>query len=389
MRLALRALDDLKQLDESLYERFVQNRKAPEDAATSTVQLRRLWDDTFRGLQDLLTCCQSLGAEQSGAPGFEPDPSASLDFGELGHDLEDAPTTVDQFELGHDDIGNLLEGLDDGSVQNDDKRWSEVLGKISSIEYGLRTQHADATRRLAVALAAGELNQVLGLLDDTQSSASEGVHAVVVAVYVAFAPDVDATTVVPSYLTSLGRALLVRRGLAELATKLAPYNETLQGDDKHEHIAALTTIRDLMRAFVKSAVCHAMRAADRWQMVEFERDLQKQRVAAARQTTEGLVKYLESLASINQREVLVQHDRRTVEEIREALAGARELIDLSPAAARQMLGQAYEAAQRLCGRHPATDAMLANLTRQGPDLSPVESATYLGKLEALLAAAGE
>ena len=63
------------------------------------------------------------------------------------------------------------------------------------------------------------------------------------AVYAAFLPDVNPASVVPGYLTSLGRALLVRRGLAELATTLTPYNDSLQNADTQKHGPALAAVK--------------------------------------------------------------------------------------------------------------------------------------------------
>lgn len=380
---SLRALEDLRQLDENLYERFLETRKAPEGPEAAANRIRKLWDDTFRGLLALLDYCKSLAGEQ---PAAAEDASGGLDFGDFG---ESAPAPESELQLGSADIGELLEGL--GEKKKDDhERWKPVLEKVGSIEYGLRSQLADASSRREVALAAGEMNQVLGLLDDTTSAASEGVHALVAAVYEEFLPDVSPTSVVPGYLTTLGRALLVRRGLADLAGKLAPHNDILQSDHLDEHQHALAAVRSTMRQFVGSVVCRAMRAADRWQMVEFERELSGQALPAARLTSEGLVKYIESLSSINQREVLVLHDQRTIQEMRDALASARQLVDLSPPAAREEMERAYQAAQRLRGRHPATDQLIIQLERYAssssyPTKKPLQ---FLERLEAVLAAAG-
>ena len=234
------------------------------------------------------------------------------------------------------------------------------------------------------------MNQVLGLLDDTQSSTSEGVHAVVSSIYEEFLPDTNPATVVPGYLTSLGRALLVRRGLADIAVKLTAHNDLLQDPAKSDqHEPAIAAIRLQMRQFVASVVCRAMRAADRWQMVEFERELADSPMSVARMTSEGLVKYIDSLASINQREVLVIHDQRTLEEMRESLSSARQLLDLSPQTSREMMDRAYQAAQRLRGRHPATDALIIQLERYAPTSSnPEEGTHFLERLEAVLAASG-
>ena len=74
---------------------------------------------------------------------------------------------------------------------------------------------------------------------------------------------------------------------------------------------------------------------------------------------------------------------------REALANARQLLDISPRTAIEMLDRAYQAAQRLRGRHPHTDQLVIGLERYAPDSSaPAESAKFLERLEELLAAAG-
>jgi hypothetical protein len=381
---SLRALEDLRQLDENLYERFLETRKAPEGPEAAANRFRQLWDDTFRGLLALLDYCKSLTGEQQTTTD---DGSGAFDFGDFGESAPPAPEN--ELELGSADIGELLEGLGE-KKKDDQERWKPVLEKVSSIEYGLRSQLTDASERREVALAAGEMNQVLALLDDTTSTASEAVHALVAAVYEEFLPDVNPTSVVPGYLTTLGRALLVRRGLADLADKLAPHNDILQSDDSDEHQHALTAVRSTMRQFVGSVVCRAMRAADRWQMVEFERELSGQALPAARLTSEGLVKYIESLSSINQREVLVLHDQRTIQQMRDALASARQLVDLSPPAAREEMERAYQAAQRLRGRHPASDQLIIQLERYAssssdPTRDPLQ---LLERLEAVLAAAG-
>jgi hypothetical protein len=389
VRLSLRALDDLRQLDESLYERFLETRQNPEDASAATARMRKLWEDTFRGLRELLAYAKTVLNEQKATTQKRAaSQSEDFDFGDF--EAPSSPGGDGELDLGSADFGDLLDGLGTEGEKTEADRWNVVLEKLSSIEYGLSSQLDDATDRFAVALGAGEMNQVLGLLDDTQSSTSEGVHAVVSSIYEEFLPDTNPATVVPGYLTSLGRALLVRRGLADIATKLTADNDVLQDPAKaSQHEAALAAIRQQMRSFVASVVCRAMRAADRWQMVEFERELAAQPLSVARLTSEGLVKYIDSLASINQREVLVLHDQRTLEEMRESLATARQLLDLSAATAREMMDRAYQAAQRLRGRHPASDAMIIQLERFAPTSSnPAESSVFLERLEAVLAAGG-
>ena len=101
------------------------------------------------------------------------------------------------------------------------------------------------------------------------------------------------------------------------------------------------------------------------------------------------MKYLDSLASINQREVLLVHDQRAIEQMRESIANARQLVDISPRTAAEMMDRAYQAAQRLRGRHASTDQLVVQLERYAPTPSnPTDSNLFLERLEAVLAATG-
>ena len=54
------ALEDLKQLDESLYERFVSTRSNPQGPEAVAAGMRKLWEDTFRGLHNMLAFARTL-----------------------------------------------------------------------------------------------------------------------------------------------------------------------------------------------------------------------------------------------------------------------------------------------------------------------------------------
>ena len=392
VRLALDALADMRNLDDSLYGQFVATRNAPADAQATAASLGRLWNETFRELRVLLAYCRRLvenKPDAAAAPAKEAS-DAGFDDLDFGEERGTAPPQEEEFDPGAADIGSLLDGiggLEGGQSEND--RWAQVAEKIGAIEYGLRSQQDDGAQRMEVALAAGKTRQVLGLLDDTQSAANEGVHALVTAVYAAFVPEADPAHLVPGYLTSLGRALLVRRGIADLAARVEPLNDALHGPDTGRHAPALDAVRTTLRQFVNSAVCRAMRAADRWQVVQFEQQLAQDSPGAARQTCEGLAKYLESLASVNQREVLIIHDQRKLAEMRELLSNARQLLDLSQRTAFEMLTKAQQTAHALRGRNRALDELLDDLDKMAPEsVSSRGGLVLLGRLERVLTAAG-
>ena len=222
----------------------------------------------------------------------------------------------------------------------------------------LRTQYRDAVARLNVALEAGQVESVLALLDDTTSSANEAIHALVSAVYAGFVPNADLMLVVPEYLTTLKRALMVRRGTAQLADMLQSHNDILQREDAAKHAQALAAILKAVDGFVHSEAWHAMRASDRWEIAQFDSQLRQATPEVAPPIAEGFVKYLESLGAINEREVLVQHDQRVLGELHETIRSARALLDVSPTMTRDLLLKACQTARALRGRRPALDRLL-------------------------------
>lgn len=391
--MALLALAALDKVDDSLYDRFVANReRQDEDPETAGKSLRVLWNETFRSPLLLLAYCRKLDGRQKkrmpSAPivAVDDDIAPEDEFGDL-ESLGPEPM-VDSLEFGIDDIGDLVEGLGTEPKRSEPERWGDALGKVASIRYGLGGQTEDATERMEVAIGAGHANQVLGLLDEMTSTWNEGIHALVVAVYEAFVPDADHASVVPAYKTTLRRALMVRRGIAGLLAELSPINDVLQSAERSKHPEALVDLSDTLHMFVTGDVCRAMRAADRWELTQFDQRLENEELVESRQTAEGLVKYLESLTVVNQREVLVEHDRRMATEIREALNVAKELADLSPVTTHEIIVKACGTAQNLMGRSAHLDGLLRRLKSAAAASKASQTAQLVEWLEEALAGSG-
>lgn len=392
MRLALLALASLDKVDDSLYDRFVASRSTEEEPDAAANSLRALWNETFRTPLLLLAYCKKLDKRQKKrAPSAlteieelaKQDAADEEELDELG-DLEaitDMPS--DSLEFNIDDIGDLVEGLGTtSSKRSEPERWGDAIEKISSIRYGLQGQTDDATERMEVAIGAGHANQVLGLLDEMTSTWNEGIHALVVAVYEAFVPDADHASVVPAYKTTLRRALMVRRGIANLLSELAPINDVLQSSERAKHPESLVALSDRLHEYVTSDLCRAMRAADRWELTQFDQRLEAEDLMEAKLTAEGLVKYLESLTVVNQREVLVEHDRRVAAELRDALSVGKELAELSARTANEILFKACVTAQNLLGRSAGLDLVIKRIDPAAPN------AELIVALEDVLASSG-
>ncbi len=353
VRLAQAALVDLEGLDETLYHRFKDSEGELGEDTGAVITVRALLNGTFKGLRALLKFCQTM------KPQVEETMSLDADFGDL--EAASSGSAEDDLSLGLGDIGALLDGIDEHEREPEPKRFVALQIKLSSIEYGLSSQLAELEGRVKLSLNMRQVSQAIEAIDDTQGATSQGVFAVLSAVCEAFAPGIDSASLAPGHLTTLQRALLVRRGLADLGRALARPHERLQAEKNPAAAAmALMGVRMAIGKFVAGESFTMMRPADRWQLAHFERALAEQSVAAARMTSEGLSKYLESLSSINQREVLVLHDRRAAAELREAKAAAEQLAMIEPRLALESTQSALNAAMALYG-HGAwlDDAILA------------------------------
>ena len=354
VRLSQEALADLEGLDESLYHRFKDSDGELGEDTGAVITVRALLNGTFKGLRELLAYCRKLRPEvETPAAGSD----ADFSFG----DLEAAASPAnDDLSLGVGDIGELLAGIDEHKPQSEAQRFAALIDRLSSIEYGLTSQVTELENRVKVSLRDREVAPAVEAIDDTQGSTSQGVFAVLTAVCETFAPGLDSASLAPGHLTMLQRALLVRRGLADLGRALTGPHERLQREEGEAGALALQEVRKALATFLASGAFTMMRPADRWQLTNFDQRLGMQSVAAARMTSEGLSKYLESLSSINHREVLVLHDRRAASELREAKAAAEQLALIEPRLALESAQTALQAALSLYGRSLELDrAILA------------------------------
>ena len=362
----LAALTDLCRLDESLYVRFMESGGKVIDEDAPRVLLARMAAVTFRGLRTLLAYLSRL--DPSG-PAPAEDDGESFDF-----DVDDAgPETprdeqASALDLSDVDIDGALDGIGEGEVLDETTRWDELREKLSAIEYGLRTQLRAFDAHFEEAVSTKQIAHALETLDDARSAVGEGLFAVIVAVYQAFAPSIEPSSVAPGYHSSLESALLVRRGLTDLLRAVERDNARVQNQSEAtEH--AYDRVRTTLRAFVTAPVFRAMRPADRWELTKFERMLGEQSAAQGRMTCEGLAKYLDSLGAVNRREVLQTHDERALRDLRELLSNARALIAMNFGLAADMVRQAIALAERLYGRSVVNDELIGALREAAPSLT--------------------
>ncbi len=180
--------------------------------------------------------------------------------------------------------------------------------------------------------------------------------------------EVSRPSIIPDHAVDLADALAVRRAWAGLSRIVGPLNARLQAAPPEEERALVGAIDEELKQFCSTRGYLAMRAADKRSAVVFVRDLRACATAdrlgpATRRLVEGFAKFLDSLAAINRREILVNHDQEAVAACGVLVEQARTHLTAEPPRARDLLAQAMTTAQTLFGRDRALDDFLERRQR--------------------------
>lgn len=241
------------------------------------------------------------------------------------------------------------------------KAYSEFVEQIGIVGQQLVRQAERYDRRVGEAIDGGRFELALREIDLSRQSLSEGLFVLVCGLFKAFGMTVERRQIVPAYQDAVEQSVMLRTGLAQLEEVVASENDWVIQDptmSRQDVIDGLGRVANELHAFLSGPLKAVLRAPDR---LELERFLETLRAAAMPEATlacEGLLKYLESLRIISQREVLVQHDAQVMDEIRECLEAARSLLGLSPTTAVQVLGQGLARGKSLRGRNAAFDEFI-------------------------------
>jgi hypothetical protein len=176
--------------------------------------------------------------------------------------------------------------------------------------------------------------------------------------------EVHRADIVPGYQEEIETAVAVRAAVADLSRLVQARHADLekaepgeiQGYDRHLQ-------RDL-DAFGKTHAYRALRAQDKRVIIEFRHELGKlaERSAATRQDLLSLLRpflqFVCSLQRVNQREILLAHDREVWAACGVKLEQAQLALALDEEGARAMLAEAAKQALGLYGRDAALDVFL-------------------------------
>jgi hypothetical protein len=113
-----------------------------------------------------------------------------------------------------------------------------------------------------------------------------------------------------------------------------------------------------LQGFINKGAFSNLRPSDRREFADFGDRLLQGDATRSRMDCEGLDKYLDSLAVVSQRDVLLKHDALVREAITEGLEAALSLADSQPSMTAEMIKDAFERAEQLFGLSDELDSLV-------------------------------
>jgi hypothetical protein len=187
--------------------------------------------------------------------------------------------------------------------------------------------------------------------------------------------------VVPFYKEDVVGSRALRRSVSAMRNRIDVQRARLElvkdKDDGRAVGASVARIMGEFDGFTQTDVYRSMRASDKRTFLGVRHNLRQLsqqgdfKPREVEQSVEGLTRFLDSLALMNQRELLLMHDRETIAQIVRALGATLDAVGHDDAGlARQHLRRALAISEGLMGREPTFDVLLELFRRT--DLDHVE-----------------
>ena len=242
----------------------------------------------------------------------------------------------------------------------DEEKWRELAGEMDTLQYGLGSELKEFDRRFSNALKDDRREQAVRDLNDATTGLMDGVFAVMTTVYECFLGHAEPERMVPGHRDTLGKALAVRRALAELRREVRGLNRSVQDRATAADVAEASYRRivEAMERFIESDVFYYLRSDTRRDFGEFRERLANGSAARDRLECEGFDKYLDSLAFVSQRGVLIKHDTDLRTKIAGDLERAVKFAALLPEVACEVIEQGFVKGERLSGLNDQIDAVV-------------------------------
>ena len=233
---------------------------------------------------------------------------------------EDVLMTFDVDEA----FSQLVEGLDAPPPVRDEREneIQRIVSQTTDIRMAQHGVHQLATmlhddfvalaRRLRNPKVVADKWLLLADLQELKAKCVQCLEAVVAALVRPFTRE-PLTAILPRYADATARALVLREKLVDLGHDVGRLNDKVQRCDNERAVAVRHALSVRLGAFVKHEAYGYLRPADKREMSMVrtalnDYDHEVEDLAAFRALVEGFAKFLDVLRSINQRDVLLQHD---------------------------------------------------------------------------------
>lgn len=264
----------------------------------------------------------------------------------------------------------------------DEEKWAALAGEMDTLKYGLSSELKEFDRRFSDALKNDRKEQAVRDLNDATTGLMDGVFAVMTTVYECFLGHAEPERMVPGHRDTLGKALAVRRALAELRREVRRLNGPIQ-DRATPSIVAEANYQQIVMSvvrFINSDVFYYLRSDSRRDFANFRDTLANGSAARNRNDCEGFDKYLDSLAFVSQRGVLIKHDTDLRTKTAADLDRALKFVAVLPDVTCEVIDQAFVKAERLLGLNDQIDALVVQWSVLPPEQrADVRQAVPLGR----------
>ncbi len=276
----------------------------------------------------------------------------------------------------------IVRGIIAHRERSDEEKWNALSAEMSTLQYGLGSELKVFERRFAHALKNDQKEQAVRDLNDATTGLMDGVFAVMTTVYEVFLGYAEPERMVPGHRDSLGKALAIRRALADLRRGIRGLNRRVQDRSTAPEVAETNYRRivDAMSRFVDSDVFFYLRSDTRRDFWQFGETLVNGNAVQNRLDCEGFDKYLDSLSFVSQRGALIKHDTDLKTKVSGDLERAVKFAKLLPEVACDVIEQAYVKAERLSGLSDEIDALVLQWSSLATeDRADAEHVVVLGR----------
>ena len=244
--------------------------------------------------------------------------------------------------------------------KTDEEKWRALTGEMDTLHYGLSSELREYDRRFADALSHDRKEQALTDLNDATTALMDGVFAAVTTVYECFLGHAEPERMIPGHRHTLGKALAVRRAIAELRRTVRELNRPIQNraTDPEVAQASYRLIVELVDGFIASKEFLYLRSDARKEFDRVREVLASGTPALNRNDCEGFDKYLDSLGVISQRGVLIKHDTDIKAKVAAELERALAYANVMPSLVCDVIVEAFVKAERLLGLSDQIDELV-------------------------------